>query len=256
MAELNKVDAGLSTGPDGALRAWQARSYDVLSDEIELAFLDDDDNELFFGYFSIPLGTIWTARNVTPPKDEEPASKWILDSVNGANDTCSQCAAPGGLQLYTEANWDRFPIILPNLLKGNLKLNPTVAQPYYAATSHVVDSDALGPFISDLFALTPRTAPAFDGWGRGGSYCFPCLTRFLEAHLWVWWREEWVKSTSRLLYILIILELECVRADGHVAGWTPPEDCWYGWDCRTQMHRRTHAETKNHLCAPNKGDAT
>lgn len=53
----------------------------------------DDDNEFFLGYFSIPLENIWTLRNVKPPKDDDPASQWILDSVNGANDTCT-CAHP------------------------------------------------------------------------------------------------------------------------------------------------------------------
>ncbi|KAJ7848824.1 hypothetical protein B0H14DRAFT_2766833 [Mycena olivaceomarginata] len=60
-----------------------------------------------------------------------------------------------------------------------------------------------------------------------------CFTKFLEEHLWIWILEERIKG-----------------------GWTPPEDCWYGWNCRTQVHKRSHAETKNHLCIPTKGDPT
>ncbi|KAJ7848825.1 hypothetical protein B0H14DRAFT_2356546 [Mycena olivaceomarginata] len=78
-----------STGPSGALRAWQDRSYHVLEDDIDLMFFEDDEEiPLFVGYLSLPLKNIWTARNITPPKDD-PASMWILDQVNGANDTCA-----------------------------------------------------------------------------------------------------------------------------------------------------------------------
>ncbi|KAJ7800929.1 hypothetical protein B0H14DRAFT_3885345 [Mycena olivaceomarginata] len=231
-AQSNVTEALLSTGPSGALRAWQDRSYHVLEDDIDLMFFEDDEEiPLFVGYLSLPLKNIWTARNITPPKEDDPASMWILDQVNGANDTCSHCATAGGLKLYTAANWDRFPIILTNLLKKNLKLNQTVAQPFYAATAHLVNSDALGPFLGDLFALKTHTAPAFDNWDQTDSYCFMCFTKFLEEHLWIWILEERIKG-----------------------GWMPPEDCWYGWNCRTQVHKRSHAETKNHLCIPTKGD--
>ncbi|KAJ7802551.1 hypothetical protein B0H13DRAFT_2162289 [Mycena leptocephala] len=248
-AQSNVTEALLSTGPSGALRAWQDRSYHVLGDDIDLMFFEDDQEiPLFLGYFSLPLQNIWTVRNITPPKDDDPASTWILDQVNGANDTCSHCAAPGGLKLYTAASEQAalFPSPrvpsdtirrlgpLPNHppSKKNLKLNQTVAQPFYAATAHLVHSDALGPFLSDLFAFKPRTAPAFDNWDQSGSYCFMCFTKFLEEHLWIWFLEERIKG----------------------ARWTPPEDCWYGWNCRTQIHKRSHAETKNHLCVPIKGD--
>ncbi|KAJ7261073.1 hypothetical protein C8J57DRAFT_472549 [Mycena rebaudengoi] len=221
----------LSTGPSGVQRAWQAHSCDVLEDDIDFAFFEDDgDIPLFQGYFSLPLENIWAARKITPPNEDDPASQWILDQVDGANDTCSQCAAAAGIHLYTEANWDRFPIYLTNLLKNNLKHNATITQPFFTATSHLVNSDALGPFIGNLFALKTHTAPAFDNWERTHSYCFGCLTKFLEEHLWIWFLEERVRG-----------------------GWTPPENCWHGWGCRTQVHNQRHADRKNHLCVPKKG---
>ncbi|KAF7344101.1 hypothetical protein MVEN_01699800 [Mycena venus] len=200
-AQSNVTEALLSTGPSGVLRAWQHRSYHVLEDDIDLMFFEDDEE--------IPIFIKSTART-TPARVVLP---------------------PGGLKLYTAANWDRFPIILTNLLKNNLKLNQTVAQPFYAATAHLVNSDALGPFLGDLFALKIHTAPAFDDWEKTDSYCFMCFTKFLEEHLWIWFLEERTKG-----------------------GWTSPEDCWYGWNCRTQVHKPSHAETKNHLCIPKKGD--
>ncbi|KAJ7301196.1 hypothetical protein DFH08DRAFT_827749 [Mycena albidolilacea] len=62
------------------------------------------------------------------------------------------------------AGWQHFSHFLTNLLKGNLKCNPTVTMPFFDATSHLVDTNILEPFIRDLFALTVHTAPAFDGW--------------------------------------------------------------------------------------------
>ncbi|KAJ7203561.1 hypothetical protein GGX14DRAFT_651620 [Mycena pura] len=251
-AQSNVTEALLSTGPSGALRAWQDRSYHVLEDDIDFMFLEDNEEiPLFARYISLPLENIWTARNITPPKEDDAASTWILDQVNGANDTCSHYATPGGLKLYTSASeqpafflrlahpltpyedWDRFPVILNNLLKKNLKLNQTVAQSFYAATAHIINSDALGPFLGDLFAFKIHTAPVFDNWDRTDSYCFICFTQFLEEHLWIWFLKERIKG-----------------------GWTPPspEDCWYGWNCVTQVHRPSHAETKNHLCIPTKGN--
>ncbi|KAJ7108129.1 hypothetical protein C8R44DRAFT_884898 [Mycena epipterygia] len=73
----------------------------------------------------------------------------------------------------------------------------------------------------------------FSTWERGDSYCKACLGRLIYEHVWVWFRRERV-----------------------AAGWVPPEDCWYGYDCRTQMTNARHAETKNHLCVPTKGSVS
>jgi hypothetical protein len=80
---------------------------------------------------------------------------------------------------FPYADWHCFPIFLINLLKGNLKRTSTITQPFFVATSHFANADALGPFIEGFFALTTHTAPAFDGWGRRDSYCAACLMRFL-----------------------------------------------------------------------------
>ncbi|KAJ6603572.1 hypothetical protein DFH09DRAFT_1301359 [Mycena vulgaris] len=137
------IDTILTTGPDGVTRAWESRSIDDLEDELHWLFSESDDgNTLKIGYFAGPFANIWAAREVEPPKDDESTNKYILDPVIGANDTCSQCATPGGLKLLTEAT-----------------------------------------------------------------------------------------------------------------GWIPPENCWYGYNCKTMVHKQSHALGKNHLCVPIKGDA-
>jgi hypothetical protein len=88
-AEENVVDILLSVGPDSLARAWEYRSDEVLDDGLGFGLYEDDgENPLYKGYFSLPLENIWTARKVKPPKDDEPATKWVLDTINGANDTC------------------------------------------------------------------------------------------------------------------------------------------------------------------------
>jgi hypothetical protein len=82
------LDILLSLGPCGIVRAWEERSTQSLYNDLSFGIFDVDDNPLYKGYFSLPLETIWTARKMKPPKDDEPATKSILDTINGANDTC------------------------------------------------------------------------------------------------------------------------------------------------------------------------
>ncbi|KAJ6535730.1 hypothetical protein B0H19DRAFT_1184067 [Mycena capillaripes] len=229
--QSNTIDILLSTGPDGAARAWEYRSFEVLEDDIGFGlYEDDEDNPLYTGYFALPLENIWAARKVKPPKDDEPATKWILDTVVGANDTCSQCATPGGLTLLTEANWHRLQIYPTQFLKNKLKLNSSETTPFAAAVGSVYNQDTVGPWITSIFSAS-RAAAEWDKWTVDLSYCQPCLFKFLEEHVWRWWLQERMRS-----------------------GWSPPEDCWYGYNCNTMTHKQPHAATKNHLCVPIKGN--
>ncbi|KAJ7143936.1 hypothetical protein C8R44DRAFT_846044 [Mycena epipterygia] len=79
------------------------------------------------------------------------------------------------------------------------------------------------PTTTSGAALALGTYEDFSTWTQGDSYCEACLRRFIVEHVWVWFRKERI-----------------------AAGWIPPEDCWYGYDCRTQMTSARHAETKNH----------
>ncbi|KAF7333267.1 F-box domain-containing protein [Mycena sanguinolenta] len=230
------MDVLLTLGPRGAKRAWEKRSYGaLLRKEFKLDF-DDDKDCLCHRYFSLPLENIWTERAVDPPSDEEPATRFILDSIIGADDTCSQCAAPGGLALLTQANWSRTQLLPVQLLKSRLKQNATLWTPLHQAVSaHMADKlangedlpsyAADGPWIKSVFGV-PKTSE-WDGWTEDKSYCLPCLTKFLEEHVWRWLLQERIK-----------------------AGWSPPEDCRYGYDCRSMVHKPSHAAGKNHLCVP------
>ncbi|KAJ8631033.1 hypothetical protein MRB53_024356 [Persea americana] len=67
----------------------------------------------------------------------------------------------------------------------------------------------------------------------GTFLCYDCYEK-LVAFLLYWYR---VSMPKRLL---------------------PPdasqrEDCWYGYDCRTQHHSEDHAQKRNHVCRPTRG---
>ncbi|KAJ6490825.1 hypothetical protein C8R45DRAFT_990998 [Mycena sanguinolenta] len=237
------VDVLLTLGPGGVKRAWDYRECQNLLDDIDLDWDHDLAHPLYTGYFSVPLDKIWVTRKVKPPKDDEPATKYILDTIIGANDTCSQCAAPGGIALLTQANWHRALLFPAHLLKGRLKqdsamlMHLSVAiQDCHDGSDDDSDSDIwedadanLGPWIARVFGV-PKTSE-WDGWTKDQSYCLSCLTKFLEEHSWRWLLQE--------------------RITG---GWSPPPDCWYGYNCRTMVHNSTHANKLNHLCVPTRGD--
>ncbi|KAF8160443.1 hypothetical protein K438DRAFT_1859751 [Mycena galopus ATCC 62051] len=243
--QSTRVDILLTSGPEGAKFAWEDRSYDSLDDDVSVQLDNDLEWPLYVGYFSVPLDNIWTARKVKPPKDEEPATKWILDEIRGANDTCSQCAAPGGLTLLTEANWHRMQPFYPlGFLKGRLQHTPTIRTTILDAVNRCYVNEGFGPWIASVFdfaaaertrvsgaSTSTVTTSEWDGWDRDKSYCQPCLTKFLVEHTWRWLKDDMVKG-----------------------GWMPPEDCWYGYNCRTMVHNHAHATKKNHLCVPTRGD--
>ncbi|KAJ7662955.1 hypothetical protein B0H17DRAFT_1336955 [Mycena rosella] len=107
--------------------------------------------------------------------NDEPTSKWVPDTVIGANDTCSQCAAPSGLKLFTSVNWGRFLGSPASCLKSKLKFNSSIFQALVQATAHIaslpnqslflgshnaVNQAALGAWIAEIFDV--RRAPGFE----------------------------------------------------------------------------------------------
>ncbi|KAF8207334.1 hypothetical protein K438DRAFT_1962266 [Mycena galopus ATCC 62051] len=211
-----------------------------------------EDVPLYEGYFALALKSVWDARGVDASNDAEPASKWILDTVIGADDTCSQCAAPGGLALLTEAHWDRRYFSPSQYLKGELKNNKAVIK--LVEGVEYMARHELGLWISRIFAFaasiiiakansaqtdadtetkasvnqttTRGTASEWDGWEIERSYCRTCLDKFLDGNVWRWFLAGQIKG-----------------------GWVPPEDC----RCKTMVEEEVHAEDRNHLCVPTAG---
>lgn len=132
------------------------------------------------------------------------------------------------------------------------------------------DNDAIGAWISSIFTV-PKAGPEWDGWERDKSYCQPCLCKFLEEHVWRWFLQERINGVlvvlSFFIYFWEIVPLSLMGRDVQVAGrllktagmvffflalilqgrlMQPTRR--YGYNCKTMVHQRAHAEGKNVCC--------
>ncbi|KAJ6600882.1 hypothetical protein B0H10DRAFT_2082561 [Mycena sp. CBHHK59/15] len=229
----NYGDCGASIGPAHVLSAFEDRSIDAIYQHV--TFDNEEMSPILFNYYSAAFAAIWKCRDVKPPPSDTSRWKALLETIAGEHDTCArQGLSPGqtcsshGLDLWCAANYEYLPgvdggyrtISLNNCLPGHL---PDNVNELLALTELLFDSSfTYADLISEIFAI--RT-PEFHDWNEDDSYCSHHLKELISAHLYLW------------LYIK--------KVEG---GWQPPENCWYGYECRTQTHRQAHRDSRNHLC--------
>ncbi|KAJ7617916.1 hypothetical protein FB45DRAFT_216178 [Roridomyces roridus] len=216
-------DICLATGPAAILEAYSLKSEERFEEALECEVLTSgEDNALFSGFVSKPLKKILKARGAVLP---ESASEFdaILDEAEAPPDKCAQCATVSAPKLWNESNHDKLITIdFSALLVGQLNSNDV-------ETGALVDL-FMGPscgadvVVSEIYAL--KTAE-YAKWNKGETLCTACLHELVGAHLHLWLYKRKVRD-----------------------GWKRTPNCWYGYNCRTQKHKRSHAEEKNHLCAP------
>ncbi|KAF9263992.1 hypothetical protein L218DRAFT_299829 [Marasmius fiardii PR-910] len=68
--------------------------------------------------------------------------------------------------------------------------------------------------------------PEFEDWKPEDWLCSDCVTKVLDEKLHLWLLDKRTQAGDDV----------------------PAEDCWYGWNCRTQTHKYSHAERLNHIC--------
>jgi len=161
--------------------------------------------------------------------DEDGSLGRILDSP-AQDSTCSKCSLLWGQQLYNELNWDLLcGDIMPHELmplgfKGNLMRN--VAEITDIFTFFQPRNLNLCAMLRGMFSLPARNDDDGGGaWAKEDWLCIACIRAFIGRHKMAWW-------------------LEIKRA----AGKPIPDDCWYGYNCRTQTHSADHAGKLNHFC--------
>lgn len=89
LAYEDAIEILLATGPGAICCHWDRRSFDCADEELYWLGTESYDMiTLYIGYFDVPFANIWKARKVNPPKNDEPATKYILDTIVGADDTC------------------------------------------------------------------------------------------------------------------------------------------------------------------------
>ncbi|KAI5124418.1 hypothetical protein M0805_008302 [Coniferiporia weirii] len=138
---------------------------------------------------------------------------------------CQRCEQPSQL-LLGENNWHWMQIcfddlILARFLPGHLANNAGVLGQILTMFRRPCSYVAM---ISTMF--DDQNDPE-SGWTREHWLCLDCLTMFIRERIFSWFVSQLVKDE----YVF-------------------KTNCWYGWNCRTQVHKPHHADRLNHICEP------
>ncbi|KAJ6585300.1 hypothetical protein B0H19DRAFT_1109135 [Mycena capillaripes] len=211
------------------------QAYQQQNDQVIDEYFDDDTfheaNGLLVDYIKQPLEDVWVDRQEPSLENDVSCSKYILDYIEGGADICQQCGTKAGIDLWTESNWDIQSAVTHAFLEIEVEGPPMLgslpgnALETAALTTHLHDV-RMQDLILALFAI--KTSE-YSHWSPQDKLCEACLKRFITQHIHIWLLQRKQK-----------------------AGDSVPEDCWYGYDCRTQVHNTEHAKKWNHLCEAKK----
>ncbi|KAF8200424.1 hypothetical protein K438DRAFT_1821947 [Mycena galopus ATCC 62051] len=248
-------DICFATGPAVILQAYVEQSSTVYEQALEEGVMasgeDDEENALFYEFFFNPLEKVFDKREVEAPEmDLEPGFADIFDMdailveddedededeaiLQDNEDTildedipqiaeCAQCGVDA--ELWNESNWEnRTSADLRTLLPGRLNGNKVETEALVEIlTSPTGTTDVV---ISEIYAMLE---PEYVSWEKDESLCSACLDKLIGAHLHLWFYKRKVAAGN----------------------WKTTENCWYGYNCNTQVHKMSHAREKNHLCKP------
>lgn len=194
--------------------------------------LDVAEENFFFDDFIVgPLTSVLGDRK-EPPHLPVNQKQPIIDEIVGEHDRCLQCQSDTakGLDLWGPSNWsylwDKQSLhSITQLLKGRLSANLADNVRFLTVLRETPAEELVG-------GLFDYKTPAYLTWKKADWLCSQCLEKFMRDHLHIWYLGQKVKR-------------------GHLI----PDNCWYGYNCRTQTHRLAHAQKLNHWCEPTKGDA-
>ncbi|KAJ3812635.1 hypothetical protein F5876DRAFT_63805 [Lentinula aff. lateritia] len=250
-------DIALAAGPTRIIECYTTQTAGLapLAD-----ILDFFEEELEFhptaaGYLSLPLANTLESRGTTPP----PADSTHWCSISGrareSNSQCTRCHNSFGFEVFSRDTFTSLaastsaspcprlllldpslnspytPQSIPTFLKNHLRHNtPESACLRAEAAKH--DRGLLLRIWEDLWTgglvrqETRNGVGAVPDWKEDDDLCQGCFKSFLIENLWVWLRQ--VKANSAPL----------------------AENCWYGYNCRTQTHNLAHAQKLNHPQLP------
>ncbi|KAH7923083.1 hypothetical protein BV22DRAFT_1036762 [Leucogyrophana mollusca] len=217
-------DFALFHGPHAVLAAY--------SDDMGWVEPFDDDDfllERYDGFLFSAVSRVLEERKQSHMTDEQ-AKKIVLDNIIGGEDKCERCQSDSvkGTSLWGPNNWSFLPGFVrlydwKDKLKGRLGFNIAETVGFNQACSAT-------PWPILIGEVFDQKTEAYDLWNKDDWICRDCLEIFLKNHLHLWYLEK-------------------KRETGVI-----PENCWYGYNCRTQMHNMDHARKLNHWCEPTKGD--
>ncbi|KZV84865.1 hypothetical protein EXIGLDRAFT_726679 [Exidia glandulosa HHB12029] len=239
----------VAAGPEGIMKLYEMDpSYEVddsFHDVDEpLDFEWEEDIRLVLGERKIDVN-----EDGTVPKGLKP----LLETVIGKDDPCTVCSAPLGFALLNKTNWEYSGwlamgsfLFFPQYLRANSfernALGAYLRNPLLdvTITTYIPTASPMSnaTVLRELFELpnvitSPRLQAhmlkdSFSSISSDDWICTSCTSNFITQRLWIWWWNE--------------------KARGRVVGGTLREDCWYGYECRTQTHNPAHAQKLNHLC--------
>lgn len=220
-------DLALSCGPEAILQCYKDQSADLVVSLLEgTGFYN---LSLLNGYISFPISQIQKERNIDPIPDVYKPT--ILDVVCGENEQCSRCHTEHGFDLWNESNWSLLrghltPSNILSHLKGRLSANHQEVNPLRMV---LLDDDfCMADLMSELYDIKISD---YDNWDKQDLLCLSCVEQIFKCHLHLWALERKRQEGQPIL-----------------------QDCWYGYNCRTQTHKVEHAKKLNHLCDPIRGD--
>ncbi|THV02985.1 hypothetical protein K435DRAFT_775164 [Dendrothele bispora CBS 962.96] len=229
----DNLESLLAIGPAAILQEFRDPGYDDGS-IAELIYAVDDNESYPFsaGFLSNPIGSLLAERGVKiPSRDDRELWSSILDIIDGEHDTCDQCGRETGLELLgpsTYGYFDKSSEILNatsihNLLKGKLPRNHREHGRYLSEARW---SDGEPAFTAAFrWIHQGHKLAEFDGWKEEDWLCECCMVGILREHLHLWLLDLKVQNGEKIL-----------------------ENCWWGYNCRTQTHSSHHASRLNHLC--------
>ncbi|KAA1467489.1 hypothetical protein DENSPDRAFT_769992 [Dentipellis sp. KUC8613] len=153
--------------------------------------------------------------------------KVLLQETEGEKHTCSVCHDPSKQDLWNKGNWDLLygaipPRSLGTLLPGRLQWNLVDGNLFRQRTS--LSGLDYPKFMQQMFDERPDKE---DGFSEEAFICTGCLKSFMTSNLVSWWLHRKMEDGSAI-----------------------QEDCWWGYHCKTQVHKFHHASRLNHFCKP------
>ncbi|KAH7910115.1 hypothetical protein BJ138DRAFT_1009494 [Hygrophoropsis aurantiaca] len=219
----------LFNGPHAVLKAHLGDTSWVNSDDIE----NFDSMGIPDDWLTAVISAVLLDRN-----QREQAEKILLDEVIGEDDRCisvgpekyADCTSYFVRDLINLLDWyftsEIFePLGMIPRLKSRLQLNVFENGEFRTACK----SMTYPALLDEVFEYK---TDSYSQWDKNDWLCKSCLEKFVTDHLHLWYGAKWQQQTQ-----------------------TIRDDCWYGYNCRTQTHNMVHAKKLNHWCEPTKGDA-
>ncbi|KAG6820175.1 hypothetical protein H0H93_004306 [Arthromyces matolae] len=209
---LDSGDIALVVGPAMVLQAYKDLSLDsVMHDFYDI----EDVPAIFVDYLSGPLNRIWEERKTKPPANNPTHWASLLNEIRGDQDTYwdyLRLSCP--LALY------RLHFLVKGRIAQNVDDGPLLSSKIREFTSHA-------PLLRQVFQVL---SPAWNALSATDWLCEACIVLLIQEHLHLWLlerkREDWLNGNFE-------------------DGIEIRDDCWYGYNCRTQTHSVHHAQRVN-----------